>query len=408
MKILFVNYCDVGGGTAIAQRRLFEAMLAAKINVYMGVTKKYTHCDRIFELPKNKNYEKQEMKKNKKKLLQTTNPMQHCISKLSKIDVNFINKSDFDVVHLHWIGGGNISVEDVAKIKKPIAWTMHDSWVFCGAEGHPNVREKDMRFIEGYTKENFPKTSSGVDICRQTWERKRKAWKNCKFNFISPSNYEAISFEKSALFKGQKATIIPNLVPGVFRKLNVKEFKKYMNIPLNKKIIGFGVANFVGVKGGEYLLKALAMLKNKEDLHIVIFGDAQSEFINGIKIQNTILGAIFNEKILTLIYNCLDCFVCPSIIESFGLVCLEALFCGVPVAAFNTGGIPDVVEHKKNGYLAKPFVASDLAKGIEFCLENKKELSKKALAKAKSDYFSEKSIVEKHLEVYRASVEFAP
>jgi glycosyltransferase involved in cell wall biosynthesis len=148
------------------------------------------------------------------------------------------------------------------------------------------------------------------------------------------------------------------------------------------------------------------MLKNKDDLHIVIFGNVQSEFsefINNVKIQNTVLGAIFNEKILALIYNCLDCFVCPSIIENLPNVCLEAIFCGVPVAAFNTGGIPDIVEHKENGYLAKPFVAGDLAKGIEFCLANKKELSKKALAKAKSGYFSEKSIVEKHLEVYRAN-----
>jgi glycosyltransferase involved in cell wall biosynthesis len=403
MKILFINSSDTGSGTPIAARRLLAAMLAAKIDVYMGVVEKGTNCDRIFELPKNKDFEKQNTKKAKKVFLQTTNSMVHSISKLSKIDIAFINKSDFDIVHLHRAGGGVISIEDIAKIEKPIVWTMHDSWLFCGAEHHPNILEKDTRFIEGYTKKNFPKTSSGVDICRQTWERKKKMWKNCKFNVISPSNYEAISFEKSALFKGQKATVIPNVIPNVFRQINVKEFKKYMNIPSNKKIIGFGSVSSNKIKGGDYLLKSLAMLKDRNNLHIVIFGDLQSEFINSIKIQNTVLGAIFNEKILALIYNCLDCFVCPSLIESFGLVSLEALFCGVPVAAFNTGGIPDIVKHKKNGYLAKPFIASDLAKGIEFCLANKKELSKKALEIAKSDYFSEKNIVEKHLEVYKFS-----
>jgi glycosyltransferase involved in cell wall biosynthesis len=375
-------------------------MLAAKINVYMGVVEKKTNCERVFELPKNKDFEKQNARKNKKKLLQTTNPIIHSISKLSKIDVDFINKSDFDIIHLHWVAAGTISIEDIAKIKKPIVWTIHDSWLFCGAEHHPNVMEKDARYIEGYIKENFPKTSSGIDICRQTWERKKKAWKNCKFNVVSPSNYEAISFEKSALFKGQKANVIPNVIPNIFRQINIKEFKKYMNIPLNKKIIGFGAVSSGGVKGGGYLLKALAMLKSKDNLHVVIFGNAQNEFINSIKIQSTVLGTIFNEKILTLIYNCLDCFVCPSTIENLPNVCLEAMFCGVPVTAFKTGGIPDIVEHKKNGYLAKPFIAGDLARGVEFCLANKKELSKKALERAKSSYFSEKSIVKKHLEVY--------
>jgi glycosyltransferase involved in cell wall biosynthesis len=404
MKILIISYFDVVGGAAIATKRLFDAVFAAKINVYMGVVGKRTNHERVFELPKNKDFEKQNTKKNKKKLLQTANSILHSINKLSRIDVDFINKSDFDIIHLHWIAAGTISIEDIAKIKKPIVWTMHDSWLFCGAEHHPNVLEKDTRFIEGYTKENFPKTSEGIDICRQTWERKKRVWKNCKFNVVSPSNYEAISFERSALFKGQKANVIPNAIPNIFKQINVEEFRKYMNIPLNKKIIGFGAINSGGIKGGGYLLKSLAMLKNKDNLHVVIFGNAQSEFINSIKIQNTVLGAIFNEKILALIYNCLDCFVCPSTIENLPNVCLEAMFCGIPVAAFNTGGISDIVEHKKNGYLARQFIASDLAKGIEFCLANQREFSKKALEMAKSDYFNEKHIVKKHLEVYRKAL----
>ena len=403
MKILMISYSDANGGAFIACYRTFCAMQNAGINVKLGVVEKRTNNYGVFELPKNPNFKSQNAKRSKKKLLQTANPILHSINKLSKIDVNYINNSNFDIVNLHWIAFGTISIEDIAKIKKPIIWTMHDSWLFSGAEHYPNILENDTRFIEGYTKENFPKTSNGVDICRLTWKRKKKAWKNCKFNVISPSNYEAISFENSALFREQKAIVVPYVISNIFKQVDVKEFKKYMGIPLNKKIIGFGAVNSGGVKGGDYLLKALAKLKNKGDLHIVIFGNAQNEFVNNIKIQSTILGTIFNEKILTLVYNCLDCFVCPSIIDNLPNTCIESLFCGIPVAAFNVGGIPDIVEHKKTGYLAKPYNINDLIKGIEFCLANKKELSKNSILKSKQD-FNEKEIVRRYMEVYEIAI----
>jgi glycosyltransferase involved in cell wall biosynthesis len=76
------------------------------------------------------------------------------------------------------------------------------------------------------------------------------------------------------------------------------------------------------------------------------------------------------------------------------------MFCGVPIAAFATGGNHDIVVHKQTGYLAKPFNVNDLARGIEFCLANQKELSKNSHARAGNSYFSEKEIVEKHKEVY--------
>jgi glycosyltransferase involved in cell wall biosynthesis len=403
MKILLVSYSDAGGGAFIGCYRLFCALQKFGLDVKLGVVEKRTNNDGVFELPKNKNFERQNSRRNKKNLLQTTNSILHSINKLSKIDVDFINKSDFDVVHLHWIAISAISIEDVAKIKKPIVWTMRDSWVFCGAEHYPNVLENDRRFIEGYTEGNFPKTSGGVDICRLTWERKRKAWKDKRFHFVALCNRHGSCLTDSALFKGQKATVIPNPIPDTFKQMNIREFKKYMNIPLNKKIIGFGAVGGRGVKGGNYLLKALTALKNKDDLHIVIFGDAQGEFIDSIKIQNTVLGVIFNEKILALIYNCLDCFVAPSLIETFCNTAHEAMHCGVPVCGFDVLGISECVVHKQTGYLAKPFNVNDLARGIEFCLANQKELSKNSLARARSSYFSEKQIVEKHKDVYKTA-----
>jgi glycosyltransferase involved in cell wall biosynthesis len=110
-----------------------------------------------------------------------------------------------------------------------------------------------------------------------------------------------------------------------------------------------------------------------------------------------------NPVILASIYNLCDVFVCPSIIENLPYVCLESLFCGVPITAFNTGGIPDIVEHKQTGYLAEPFDPDDLAKGIIYCLENAGRLSKNCLEKASRD-FNNETIIDKHIALYKKAI----
>jgi glycosyltransferase involved in cell wall biosynthesis len=120
-----------------------------------------------------------------------------------------------------------------------------------------------------------------------------------------------------------------------------------------------------------------------------------------LSVESFSAGKILDINLLNAIYNLLDVFVCPSTIENLPNVCLEAMCCGVPITAFKIGGIPDIVEHKKTGYLAKPFIAGDLAQGIEFCLTNQKELPKNSLIRAKSDYFNEERIVKRYLEVYK-------
>ena len=93
-------------------------------------------------------------------------------------------------------------------------------------------------------------------------------------------------------------------------------------------------------------------------------------------------------------------FVCPSVIENLPYTCLEAICCGIPVAAFNTGGIPDIVEHKYNGYLAEPFDTDDLHRGIMYAFDNLKNLSENCIKKAEKDFDTETS-VKKHIEVYK-------
>ena len=422
MKILLLNYTDIGGGAAIAAERLLTALRQNDINAELGVIIKKTNNNAVIQMDKfsfskccicrritKKIFNKflSVKKRIYKKYFKTTNPILHSINNKTLIDIDYINKSDYDLIHLHWINNDMISIEDIAKIKKTIVWTMHDCWVFGGAEHYPNILENDTRFIQGYYKKNKPKTTLGPDICRKTWERKKKTWKKSKFNFISPSNYEKECFDKSALFKNSQSscTVIPNIIPeNTFKPIDNKLLKELYQIPSGKKVIGFGAAGVTtkkSIKGEYLLLDSLKKINNKSDYHLIVFGDNNNSFSNELKITTFSTGSISNPLILAGIYNLCDVFVCPSLLENLPNVCIESLFCGVPVAAFNTGGIPDIVEHKKTGYLAQCFDAEDLYNGILYCIDNHNELSHNALIKTQKD-FNNKDIIQKHVDFYKS------
>ena len=90
--------------------------------------------------------------------LKTKNPILHSPSFLSSSWVKKINSSDADIVNLHWVQHEMLSVSDISKIKKPLVWTLHDMWGFCGAE-HISW---DKRWLDGYNVDNRPNYESRI------------------------------------------------------------------------------------------------------------------------------------------------------------------------------------------------------------------------------------------------------
>jgi glycosyltransferase involved in cell wall biosynthesis len=421
MKILLISESDINIGGYTAVLNLLSKLTAKGIDVTLGVIDKTSYNNSIIVLSKHSLLYKLQLFllvyriiiKIKNRIFKhiikfvTTNTIGITEAKKTCIDINKINNSDFDLVHLHWIYRDVISIEDLPKIKKPIVFTMHDSWIFCGAEYHPNVLENDRRFIEGYTKKNKPKTTHGPDKCRLTWERKKRHWKNLNINFISPSNFEKDLLQKSYLFKNVDCSVIPNIVPdNIFKKMNKNQIRDIYNLPKDKKILCFGAARISKNKSikGEYLL--LEALKNKTsyDLFLILFGYVDPAFIHELNIPVFTTGPIINPYILSTLYNACDVFVCPSVVENLPMVCIEAQSCGIPVTAFQTGGIPDIVKHKETGYLASPYDTFDYLKGIEFCLENQERLSDNSITHVKT-LFNNDHIINQHINLYKKILE---
>ena len=108
------------------------------------------------------------------------------------------------------------------------------------------------------------------------------------------------------------------------------------------------------------------------DLILLVFGASQPTEKLDIDFKTRYLGTLSDEIYLALIYAAADVFVAPSVHENLPNTVIEALACRTPCVAFQIGGMPDLIEHKQNGYFAHPFATTeDLAPGIAWVLESR-------------------------------------
>ena len=108
-----------------------------------------------------------------------------------------------------------------------------------------------------------------------------------------------------------------------------------------------------------------------------------------------------SEKDLVDIYNSVDIYVTPSLQDNLPNTIVEAMSCGIPCVGFQTGGIPQMIDHLHNGYVAEYKSASDLANGIKWVLTDGdyQTLSEEAHRKAINTY-SETTVAHQYLQIY--------
>lgn len=297
----------------------------------------------------------------------------------SSLDWKKLRKFNPDIVHLHWICRGFLKPKDLLKIKKPIVLTMHDMWPFCGGEHYA---------INDFYKKGY----SGFNINNWIWKRKRNVYKKLKnLTLVAPSNWLAGCAKESILFKNYNIKVIPyGLDLDIYKPIDKVCSRNIFNIPLNKKIIIFGANNGLQNprKGFKYLQQALNQI-SREDLELVVFGSSKPAELLNLKIPIKFLGKISDQSSLTTIYSLADVTVVPSVQDNLPNIVMESLACGTPVVGFKIGGIPDMIEHQKNGYLSEPLDSDDLAQGIEWVLSDEaqyRNLSRRAREKCKQEY----------------------
>ena len=283
-----------------------------------------------------------------------------------------IDNLEPDILNLHWVNNGYMRIETLPRFQQPVVWTLHDMWPFAGGEHYIG---DSIRYKEGYSYRNRPAAESGLDINRWIWERKKKSWSKLNNLVIAtPSKWLAKCAGESALFGNFRIEVLPNGVDhDRFRPMDHAVVRRILGLPEDKKLILFGAGSATSDKrkGFHLLVDALKKLEtqiNPADYELVVFGSSSGDL--PFLMKTHFLGALNDEISVALVYAAADVFVAPSTEDNLPNTVLESLSCGTPVVAFNIGGMPDMIAHRENGYLASGFDTAELADGLLWVLKD--------------------------------------
>lgn len=373
MKIAMVNHSDINGGAARAAWRIHHALRQSGVDSHMYVNRA-SAGDWTVTGPNNKIEKALGMLRSPlggmtTRLLKTGNPILHSPAILPSAWPKRLNASGSDIVHLHWVNGEMMSVVDISCITKPVVWTLHDMWAFCGAEHYT----EDYRWRDGYNRTNRPLYESGFDLNRWTWQRKLKAWKK-PIHIVTPSQWLADCARQSTLMRDWPISVIPNALDvDSWQPVEKKLARQLMNLPTDCPLLAFGAmgGGLDPRKGMDLLLAALNHLRGQfQGLQLVVFGQNTPRELPDLGFPIHYTGHLHDDLSLRVLYSAADAMIIPSRQDNLPNTGVEALACGTPVIAFDICGLPDIVTHQQTGWLAKPFDTEDLARGIKWVLSD--------------------------------------
>lgn len=377
MKVIHINSSDRIGGAAIAAARHCEAMRMAGIDAKMLVLYKTSETkDFIYSIYSNNIW-------NKLRIFFYT-ALSNTIIKLFKYCGTFsfpifsvsISKNplvlDADIIYLHWVGASMLStseIERILKLGKPVRWYMHDMNPITGGCHHSlgcSLYQSECQKCP-LQKRNI----MGISLSSIQYKKRMRMWsKYSNLEAYTPSKWLKSCVEKSTIWKGHKVTEFPNVInQRRFHPIEKRICRDILGIDKKKKIVLFGAANIGDYyKGWRYMKDAINEL-DPQKYEAIIFGDYNTTIAKELNIRCNFTGYLNDEYSLIVAYNAADVLVSSSLADNYPNVIIEAMACGLPCVGFNIGGIPNQIEHKKNGYLAEERNAYDLANGIKFVCE---------------------------------------
>ena len=378
MKIIHLNTYDILGGAARGTYWLHSNLINRGIDSQLFVKFKASKDPSVKQY-QSSNYFLQKIcnqrqRLNKYTLNRYTNRTNHSFSIASWTPFDFIqyiNKQSPDIVHLHWVGEGFLTPEEIGQIKAPIVWTMRDLWAITGG-CHYSFGCKKYESACGKCPEL--KSDKANDISRKMMKRKTSNYKNADIYGVAISDWLAGVARNSSLFSNTPIEVIHNSVdPEVFKPKNRKFCRELFQLPQDKKLIIFCAISPLkdDRKGFQYLKEALSILDEQQslvDTELVVVGNERNVDMPKLPIKTHLLGSINDDRILAAAYSLGDILVVPSVEEAFGKVVIEGMACGLPCVGFQDTGMTDIIKHKDNGYNAQYLDSNDLATGIDYTL----------------------------------------
>jgi glycosyltransferase involved in cell wall biosynthesis len=416
MKILLINTFETQGGAAIAAKRLLVALnKTGQLEASMLVNESQTNNIHVLEVADTK------IKKRIRKyrfileklffMVYEVSPKERFAFSTGKLGISVKNHplvKEADILHLHWTNHSFLSyknIKELIDLNKPIVITLHDMWYFTGGCHYSGTCQ---RFIQECGKCKFLKHPHAHDLSSIGWKT-RKAIYSDKITFVGCSNWITDLAKKSSLISNNRVLAIPNPIDtSLFRKKNKGSCRKQFGLPESKTLLLYVAAKADDErKGYKYLSEALkelfeSDLEIKNNLEIVVMGNVKERSEIEFYFPTHFIGSLSDQETIASCYNAADLFIAPSLEDNLPNTLVESMACGTPVVAFHTGGIPDIVDHRVNGYLAEYKNHQDLIHGIEWVLV-RPDLSARCIEKVKTT-FSEDIVSSRFIELYQSII----
>jgi glycosyltransferase involved in cell wall biosynthesis len=310
-----------------------------------------------------------------------------------------------DVLHLHWFQHGFLSMrglELLATLKKPIVWTLHDMWAFTGGCHYNGDCE---RYLSGCGKCPILKGDSEADLSAKHFVLKQTFYKSFKgsLQFVAPSSWLQALAKHSPLTSDFKCTTIPYPIDTLaFRPHPQAALRQKWGLTEQGPLVLFAAFAIQDPRKGAHLLgPALTQLKERwPGMQLVTVGK-DSLTLPNIPVHE--MGYMANMADMAALYAACDATIVPSLQDNLPNVVLESLACGTPVAAFNIGGLPDMVIDGQTGFLAQDTTPTALAQALEAVLTHAHALRPQARAFAEAA-FSEQAVASAYLRLYQTAL----
>lgn len=413
MRVLIINTTERQGGPAIAAYRLTEALknngIKAKMLVRRKSTEQVTTVLAEYSLT-----DRLSMVWERLSVALHTHLRRNRIYAvdLGRSGTDITDLPEFkqaDVIHLHWTNGGMLSLSSIEKIissGKPLVWTLHDMWPFTGVCHYAHDCDHYTEHCHDCPQLN---SRNHRDMAYRIFDRKAQILQGARIQFVACSHWLGNMATNSQLLRNNKILCVPNAInTNLFRPRSKALAREALNLPAGKRLVLFSSHTLTDERKGFHYLKEAAKVLAAEHpewadkLGIVLMGkDIAPAIYHDIPFDVYPLSYIADEKRLVEVYNAVDLFAIPSLQDNLPNTIVEAMACGVPCIGFNVGGIPEMIDHLHNGYVADYKNVADLAAGIHWLLTegDYDMLSREAARKATGTY-GESCVAMQYIGIY--------
>ncbi len=412
MKIALINTSDTLGGAAIVTYRLMEALRNAGHDARMVTFVKYGDSPHVMESAT------RSQRGNRFVPERGWIFLHNGLNRENLFKVSIANTGmplhrhpwirEADIISLNWINQGTLSIKGIERIcalGKPVVWTMHDMWCMTGACHHAyectGYRDRcgNCQFFHG--------GSSGHDLSRSTWLRKKALFDKTDIHFVAVSRWLAEKCRHSSLLAGKPISVIPCAYPVESYHTEPYVTMHSYDIDYSRDIIVMGAARLDDpVKGLPYAIKAFNYVFDTNPSWanrclVVFFGNIRNpRLLNEMQLPFVHIGQVNDPKILRELYARAKVVVSSSLYETLGATLIEGQAAGAVPVSFGEGGQTDIIEHGVNGYIAEYRNPESLGRYIIKALEQ--PFDRAFLHNEVTRHFGAETIAARYIDLFRS------